>query len=95
MSLKMQDYVHRVGRTARAGLSGYAVSLVNQCEVLYFKLIEQQLFGGGKQFMFLFIFLTCLPGEVFESVSMNCFWQNVRLTSVRLILMKSGYYTRG
>ncbi|KAM0886670.1 hypothetical protein ACQ4PT_029541 [Festuca glaucescens] len=44
-----KDYVHRVGRTARAGLSGYAVSLVNQCEVVYFKLIEQKLFGGERE----------------------------------------------
>ena len=85
--IKMQDYVHRVGRTARAGLSGYAVSLVNQCEVEYFKLIEQQLFGGGKHFLFLFIFLTCLPGEILKSESMNYFSQNTKLTSVRLMLM--------
>ncbi|TVU51174.1 hypothetical protein EJB05_02583 [Eragrostis curvula] len=35
-----KDYVHRVGRTARAGKSGCAVSLVNQYEVLWFKKIE-------------------------------------------------------
>lgn len=36
-----KDYIHRVGRTARAGRSGLAVSLVNQYEVEWFILIEQ------------------------------------------------------
>lgn len=37
----MQDYVHRVGRTARAGRSGMAISLVNQYEVAWYMQIEQ------------------------------------------------------
>ncbi|XP_065864951.1 DEAD-box ATP-dependent RNA helicase 10 [Euphorbia lathyris] len=36
-----KDYIHRVGRTARAGRSGVAVSLVNQYEVEWFIQIEK------------------------------------------------------
>ncbi|EXB87881.1 DEAD-box ATP-dependent RNA helicase 10 [Morus notabilis] len=42
-----KDYIHRVGRTARAGRSGVAISLVNQYELEWFlqieKLIEKKL----------------------------------------------------
>jgi len=41
--MNSKDYVHRVGRTARAGRSGYAVSLVNQYEAQWFVMIEQLL----------------------------------------------------
>ncbi|KAL6660000.1 hypothetical protein ACP70R_002122 [Stipagrostis hirtigluma subsp. patula] len=41
--MNSKDYVHRVGRTARAGRSGYAVSLVNQYEAQWFVQIEQLL----------------------------------------------------
>ncbi|GMY26584.1 DEAD-box ATP-dependent RNA helicase 10 isoform X2 [Fagus crenata] len=38
-----KDYIHRVGRTARAGRSGVAISLVNQYEVEWFLQIENLL----------------------------------------------------
>ncbi|XP_043805773.1 DEAD-box ATP-dependent RNA helicase 10 isoform X4 [Manihot esculenta] len=36
-----KDYIHRVGRTARAGRSGVAISLVNQYELEWYLLIEK------------------------------------------------------
>ncbi|KAL5712015.1 RNA helicase [Ranunculus cassubicifolius] len=36
-----KDYIHRVGRTARAGRSGVAISLVNQYELEWFIQIEK------------------------------------------------------
>ncbi|KAL4363575.1 hypothetical protein GQ457_04G037770 [Hibiscus cannabinus] len=41
-----RDYIHRVGRTARAGRSGVAISLVNQYEAQWYLLIEE--FIGKK-----------------------------------------------
>lgn len=37
----LQDYIHRVGRTARAGRSGVAISLVNQYELEWYTQIEK------------------------------------------------------
>jgi ATP-dependent RNA helicase DDX47/RRP3 len=42
---ELQDYIHRVGRTARAGRSGVAISLVNQYELEWYIQIEK-LIGG-------------------------------------------------
>ena len=41
-----KDYIHRVGRTARAGRSGKAVTLVTQYDVELYQRIEHLL---GKQ----------------------------------------------
>lgn len=38
-----EDYVHRIGRTGRAGASGEAISLVSHDEVMYLKDIEKLL----------------------------------------------------
>jgi ATP-dependent RNA helicase DDX47/RRP3 len=37
-----KDYVHRVGRTARAGRSGRAITLVTQYDIELFMRIEQR-----------------------------------------------------
>jgi ATP-dependent RNA helicase DDX47/RRP3 len=47
-----QDYIHRVGRTARAGRSGVAISLVDQYQLVWFKQIENLL---GRQHMPCFV----------------------------------------
>ena len=41
-----EDYVHRIGRTARAGRGGKAVTFVNDKDMLYFRQIERFL---GKE----------------------------------------------
>ncbi len=41
-----EDYVHRIGRTGRAGASGEAISLVSESETRYLKDIEK-LLGGA------------------------------------------------
>lgn len=45
---KAEDYVHRVGRTARAGRGGRAVTLVTQFETDLFVAIEKGALGGAK-----------------------------------------------
>ena len=43
-----EDYVHRIGRTARAAASGVAITLINEDDMLYFnnieKLIEKEIY---------------------------------------------------
>lgn len=41
-----KDYIHRVGRTARAGRSGTAITLVTQYDVELFQRIEQCQYPG-------------------------------------------------
>jgi len=36
-----EDYVHRIGRTGRAGRNGVAISLVNHAEGMHVKRIER------------------------------------------------------
>ncbi|HOK37967.1 MAG: DEAD/DEAH box helicase [Bacteroidales bacterium] len=38
---KVEDYVHRIGRTARAGKTGLAISLIQPSEFSYFQRIEK------------------------------------------------------
>ncbi|KAG5465481.1 hypothetical protein CUR178_00186 [Leishmania enriettii] len=38
----VEDYIHRVGRTARAGAEGKAVNLINQYDIVLLQKIEQQ-----------------------------------------------------
>jgi len=38
-----KDYIHRVGRTARAGLSGRAITIVTQYDIEILQKIEQAL----------------------------------------------------
>lgn len=42
------DYIHRVGRTARAGRGGHAVSFVTQYDVELFTAVERDVLSGAK-----------------------------------------------
>lgn len=43
------DYVHRVGRTARAGRSGKAITFAAQYDVMRYQTIEKEVHGDKKQ----------------------------------------------
>lgn len=45
-----KDYVHRVGRTARAGKSGISITVVTQYDVEIYQNVESNL--GGKSLKF-------------------------------------------
>lgn len=61
----VKDYVHRVGRTARAGKAGQAVTLVTQYDVANLQLIERAL---GQQ----------LPALEVEAAELSALLQEVR-----------------
>lgn len=45
-----KTYIHRVGRTARAGCSGTAISLVSQYEISLLKAIENKINTKLKEY---------------------------------------------
>ncbi|KAJ0924326.1 putative RNA helicase [Helianthus annuus] len=57
-----RDYVHRVGRTARAGRGGLAISLITQNEVELIHDIEKEI--GKKMELF-----ECKENEVLENIT--------------------------
>lgn len=92
----LQDYFHRVGRTARAGRSGLAISLVNQFDIGPFTQIEKHI-GGQAQTS---CFLLGATRSIFEKKkvltrrlnSLLCFQMISRYPSIRLMKMKSCYW---
>ncbi len=77
----MQDYIHRVGRTARAGRSGLAVNFVTQYDVEVFQRIEKLI--GVK--------MELHPHEESEVGSIgSAFWQICIITSLS-IYFRHGY----
>ena len=61
-----KDYIHRVGRTARAGRSGKSVTMVTQYDVELFQRIE------GKP---LFLFTQARTGTDESRVLNRCDWK--------------------
>jgi len=54
-----KDYIHRIGRTGRAGATGYAISLITPEEQHHFKVIQKKM---GK-------WVTLVPAEAFGKES--------------------------
>ena len=56
-----KDYIHRIGRTGRAGATGHAISLITQEEQHHFKVIQKKM---GK-------WVTLIPAEAFGKESLE------------------------
>jgi ATP-dependent RNA helicase RhlE len=54
-----KDYIHRIGRTGRAGATGHAISLITPEEQHHFKVIQKKM---GK-------WVTLVPAEAFGKPS--------------------------
>ena len=87
-----QDYKHRVGRTARAGRSGVAISLVNQYEVEWFVQIEK--FVGRKLVPFLWwgVVIGVSKANIYIYIYILCVFQARNFQSFLLKKRKSCYW---
>ena len=56
-----KDYIHRIGRTGRAGATGHAISLITPEEQHHFKVIQKKM---GK-------WVTLVPEEAFGKESLE------------------------
>ena len=56
-----KDYIHRIGRTGRAGATGHAISLITPEEQHHFKVIQKKM---GK-------WVTLVPAESFGKESLE------------------------
>ncbi|KAJ4829887.1 hypothetical protein Tsubulata_013147, partial [Turnera subulata] len=64
-----QDYIHRVGRTARAGRSGVAISLPNQYEIEWYLQIEKLIVTGECYLVYI---LTEMSGSTSMVFTRTC-----------------------
>lgn len=64
----VQDYVHRVGRTARVGKQGHALLFIMPAEVEYLKSLS----GHGIRY-FIFCLETCIGTRIFYLQRLNQF----------------------
>ncbi|KAJ7982042.1 DEAD-box ATP-dependent RNA helicase [Quillaja saponaria] len=80
-----KDYIHRVGRTARAGRSGVAISLVNQYEVEWYIQIEKLI---GKK-------LPEYPAEKDEVLLLGARVQEAKRLALNVINYAGGKKRRG
>ncbi|KAJ4825082.1 hypothetical protein Tsubulata_035780 [Turnera subulata] len=67
-----KDYIHRVGRTARAGQSGLAISLVSQYELAFFSRVQEDMSGLHSSLECLYSLIrknNALPSDYFRHFS--------------------------